>query len=70
MARDQTGTASDLDALDLDQWEFFVVPPADLDACERSQHSITLNSLKTHYGEPVGFTGIAEAVARAAGKGA
>lgn len=54
-----------LDPLDLVQWEFYVVPTAALDARERSQHSITLNSLKALHGEPVGFEGIAEAVARA-----
>jgi hypothetical protein len=58
-----------LDPLDLDQWEFYVVPTAVLDARERSQHSITLNSLKALHGESVGFRGIAEAVARAAGQG-
>jgi hypothetical protein len=58
-----------LDPLDLDQWEFYVVSTAVLDARERSQHSITLNSLKALQVEPVGFGGIAEAVARAAGGG-
>jgi hypothetical protein len=39
--------------LNLDQWEFYVVPTAVLDARERSQHSITLPSLKALHGEPV-----------------
>jgi hypothetical protein len=56
-----------LDPLDLDQWEFYVVPTAVLDARERSQHSITLPSLRAVHGDPVGFEGIAEAVAKASG---
>lgn len=59
-----------LDPLNVDQWEFYVVPTAVLDARERSQHSITLPSLKALHGDPLGFAGIAEAVARAAGEGA
>jgi hypothetical protein len=39
-----------------------------LDARERSQHSITLPTLKARRGEPVGFEGIPEVVARAAGE--
>ena len=39
-----------------------------LDACERSQHSITLPSLKALRWEPVRFEGITGAVARAAGE--
>ncbi|WP_216919709.1 hypothetical protein [Synechococcus sp. CCAP 1479/9] len=59
-----------LNPLDLDQWEFYVVPTVVLDARKRSQHSITLPSLKALplHGVPVGFEGIAEAVARAAGE--
>jgi hypothetical protein len=57
-----------LDPLDLDQWEFYVLPTAVLDARERSQHSITLPSLKALHGEPVTFEGIAGAVAKAAGE--
>lgn len=57
-----------LDPLDLDQWEFYVVPTAVLDARERSQHSITLASLKALHGEPVRFEGIADAVKRSAGE--
>lgn len=57
-----------LDPLNLDQWEFYVVPTAVLDARERSQHSITLPSLKALHGEPVTFEGIAGAVGRAAGE--
>jgi hypothetical protein len=57
-----------LDPLNLDQWEFYVVPTAVLDARERSQHSITLPSLKALHGEPVSFAEIVEVVARAAGE--
>jgi hypothetical protein len=57
-----------LDLLDLGQWEFYVVPTAVLDARERNQHSITLPSLKALHGDPLGFAGIAGAVARAAGE--
>ena len=35
-----------IDPLNLDQWRFYVVPTAILDARVRSQHSITLNSLE------------------------
>lgn len=34
-----------LNALDLDQWEFYVLPTRVLDARTRSQHSITLRTL-------------------------
>ena len=33
--------------LDISQWEFFILPTKILDQRERSQHSITLPSLKT-----------------------
>lgn len=53
-----------LDPLDLGQWEFYFVPTVVLDVRKRSQHSITLPSLKALplHGVPVGFEGIAEAV--------
>ncbi|MBV5335842.1 hypothetical protein JZU48_02225 [bacterium] len=35
-----------IDPLDLDQWEFYVVPTSVLEQRERSQHSITLPSLR------------------------
>ena len=35
-----------IDPLDLDQWELYVVPPSVLEQRERSQHSITLPSLR------------------------
>ena len=57
-----------LTPLELSHWEFYVLPTTVLDARERSQHSITLSSLKALHGEPVGYGGIAEAVAVAAAK--
>ena len=37
---------SKVDPMDLDQWQFFVLPTSVLNNRERSQHSITLKSLK------------------------
>jgi hypothetical protein len=45
-----------------------VLQAAVLDARERSQHSITLPTLKALPGEPVRFEGITGAVARVAGE--
>ena len=55
-----------IDPLNLDQWEFFVLPTATLDARTRSQHSITLPSLLKLHGESVPFTGLRNAVLIAA----
>lgn len=55
-----------LDPLDVSQWEFYVVPTATLDQRKRSQHSITLKSLRTLHGDPVPFRHLQAAVARAA----
>ncbi len=55
-----------LDPLDLDQWEFYVLPTPVLDARRRSQHSITLNSLRGECGAAaVPFADLAEAVRQA-----
>jgi hypothetical protein len=35
-----------IDPLDLDQWEFYVLSTRELNSYKRSQHSITLNSLR------------------------
>ena len=51
-----------LDPLNVSQWEFFVVPTMLLDHRNRSQHSITLPSLKTLSGEPVSFSKLKQAV--------
>lgn len=55
-----------LDPLDVSQWEFYVVPTVLLDRRERSQHSITLNSLRKLHGEPVAYAGLSDAIAKAA----
>lgn len=58
-----------VDPLNIDQWQFYVVATAALDRRERSQHSITLNSLSEccNRGDigwcgPVTFDGLREAV--------
>lgn len=51
-----------LDPLDVSQWEFFVVPTRALDDRKRSQHSITLVSLRKLCGESVEFSGLRQAV--------
>jgi len=54
-----------LDPLNLDQWEFYVLPTYVLDSRERSQHSITLPSLKRLNAGPHGFGGLRDAVLQA-----
>ncbi len=44
-----------LDPLDVSQWEFFVVPTTSLDNRKRSQHSITLRSLRELSGGLVSY---------------
>jgi hypothetical protein len=53
-----------LDPMNVEQWQFYVVPTRVLNARTRSQHSITLNSLNSLCG-PTGFAGLSEAVERA-----
>jgi len=48
------------------QWQFWAVSTAVFGARTRSQHSITLQSLRKLVGEPVGFDGRAAAVRRVA----
>lgn len=56
-----------LDPLDVAQWEFYVIPTAWLDQRSRSQHSITLPSLRALHKRPHwAFGDLAEAVAEAA----
>lgn len=55
---------STLNPLDLAQWKFYVVPTAWLDARERSQHSITLPSLRSAF-DSVMFCDLRDAVASA-----
>jgi len=55
-----------LDPLNVAQWEFFVLPTTALDNRKRSQHSITLPSLRKLSGEPVNFSRLKQAVEEAA----
>ncbi|MHB1324928.1 MAG: hypothetical protein ACYDGS_02975 [Thermoleophilia bacterium] len=55
-----------LNPLDVSQWEFYVVPTATLDHRERSQHSITLKSLRDLHGKPVGYSDLQRAIGDAA----
>ena len=57
---------STLDPFDVSQWQFFVVPTVALDRRTRSQHSITLRSLRALVGEPVGYYDLQRAIADAA----
>ena len=54
-----------LDVLDVSQWEFFVVPTMLLDSRKRSQHSITLRSLRTLAGGSTDFAGLKETIGSA-----
>jgi hypothetical protein len=51
-----------LNPLDLDQWSFFPVPTRVLDGRVRSQHSITLKSLRALCPAPVRFGDLAATV--------
>lgn len=53
-----------VDPLDLDQWHFWAVPTSVLDARTRSQHSITLSTLKGLAGAGVGFQALADEMSR------
>ena len=50
-----------IDPLNLDQWEFYVVATSLLDNRKRSQHSITLKSLKQLI-QPVSYTALYETI--------
>ncbi len=56
---------STLDPLDLDQWEFYVVTTRAINERARSQHSITLNSLRRMDAGPVSFRDLSAAVRKA-----
>ena len=58
-----------IDPLDVDQWQFFVLPTAILDARTRSQHSITLPTLHQLSGGPVSYSDLGQKVRMAAGSG-
>lgn len=55
-----------IDPRNLSQWQFWAVPTQELDDRARSQHSITLNSLRNLAGEPVDFGSLAGIVREAA----
>ncbi|HZU52737.1 MAG TPA: hypothetical protein VFF77_02510 [Holophagaceae bacterium] len=57
-----------IDPLNIGQWAFYVLSTRALDARERSQHSITLPSLRALAGGPVGFHDLRDAVAAAVGR--
>ena len=48
-----------VDPLNLDQWEFYVLPTWAIDERKRSQHSITLASLEAEAGPAESFGGLA-----------
>jgi hypothetical protein len=54
-----------IDPMDVGQWEFYVVPTKTLNERTRSQHSITLKSLKELESGPVRFTELRDALNRA-----
>jgi hypothetical protein len=53
-----------IDPLNLTQWHFWIVPTRTLNERRRSQHSITLRSLRELAGEPLDFWHLADAVNR------
>jgi hypothetical protein len=57
-----------LDSLNVDQWQFHVVPTGKLDERERSQHSITLPSLQALRVVAVPYDELLQAVRLAAGQ--
>jgi hypothetical protein len=54
-----------IDPLNTNQWCFFVLPTRLLDSRTRSQHSITLRSVRSLVGDPVTYSGLPAAVAEA-----
>ena len=55
-----------INPLNVDQWEFYVIPTITLDARTRSQYGITLERLKTELKvKAVGYSGLSAAVAQA-----
>ena len=59
---------STVDPLDIAQWQFYVLPTCVLNERIRSQHSIALTTLKGLAGESVLFSGLKDAVGKAAEK--
>lgn len=58
---------STVDPLDVFQWEFWAVSTEKLDQRRRSQHSITINSLRRLAGDPITYAALRVAVVAAAG---
>lgn len=54
-----------IDPLNLNQWEFFVLPTEVLNLRQRSQHSITLKSLERLSGESVNYFELKDALIKA-----
>ena len=54
-----------IDPLDLNQWEFYVLPTSVLDNRKRSQHSITLPSLRKLCEKPFQYPELEQAVQKA-----
>jgi len=57
---------SNIDPLDVSQWEFYVIPTVVLDERTRSQHPITLSTLQGLSDDPVRYDNLAMAVKDAA----
>ena len=51
-----------LDPLDLDQWEFYVVPTVQLDKVHPEQKTLGLAALRNLQPEPVGYSALARAI--------
>lgn len=58
-----------IDPLNVNQWQFFVLPTAVLDSRTRSQHSITLRTLVGLSGSAVTYSDLKRAVQTAAAQG-
>jgi hypothetical protein len=54
-----------VDPLDVDQWEFYVVPTPALDQSRLNQKSIRLSALRQVAGPPTDFENLAPAIRRA-----
>jgi hypothetical protein len=57
-----------IDPLNVNQWQFYVLPTTTLDARTRSQHSITLKSLEQLCGGTVPYGELRKAIVQATGK--
>jgi hypothetical protein len=57
-----------IDPLNINQWQFYVLPTATLDARTRSRHSITLKSLEQLCGGAVHYAELRHAIEKATGQ--